>query len=125
MSPDVFVTYLPGRSPLLDVFEPDASARTNACSSLLDAPQKPRVVFKSVVKPVVLRLEPDKYTRWPTVARDNDVLCFGFSQKAGQVVFDLRKGHFLHFGLPNCANHHSASGLSTIVKTSTVEPDTS
>ena len=59
MSADVFVTYLPGRSPLLDVFEFDTSAHTEARASLLDALQKPWIVFKSVVEPIVLRFEPD------------------------------------------------------------------
>lgn len=46
-------------APLLDAFQFDASAHTEASASLLDALQEPRIVFKSVVEPVVLRFESD------------------------------------------------------------------
>jgi hypothetical protein len=110
---------------LFDVFEFDASTSTEASASLLDTLYKPWIVFKSVVEPVVLRLESDQHASGFAVACDNDILCLGFPKKARQVVFHLGKGHFLHFGLPNRASHDSASGLGTIANTSTVEPETS
>src|SRR4030067_1794807 len=73
---------------LLDVLELDAATRTKACASLLDALQEPRVGFKPIFKPIVLRLKPDQYPGWFAVARDDDILRFGFSKTVGNVVVD-------------------------------------
>src|SRR3990167_7382924 len=110
---------------LLDVFQFHASAHTEARASLLDALHKPRVVFKSVVKPVVLRFESNEHARRLAMPCDDDIVSFGLPKKSRQVVFDLGQRYFLHFGLPNWASHDSASGLGTIASTSTAEPETS
>jgi hypothetical protein len=59
------------------------------------------------------------------MARDNHLLRFGLSQEPRQVVLDLGKRDFLHFGFAYRANHDSASNLGTIANTSTVAPETS
>jgi hypothetical protein len=54
MSPDVLVTYLPGRSSSLDVLKFDATPGAQAATRGLDALKKARIVLKAVVEPIVL-----------------------------------------------------------------------
>jgi hypothetical protein len=59
------------------------------------------------------------------MARNDDLLLFGLSQKPRQVILYLRQGDFFHFRLPNWASHLFASDFATIASTSTLEPETS
>jgi hypothetical protein len=75
---------------LLDILDPDAAPIPQALSRLLDAAQKPRVIFELIVEPFILRRETYQHTGWFAVAGNDDLLAFGFAQKPGEVVFDSR-----------------------------------
>jgi hypothetical protein len=48
-----------------------------AASSCFHALQEARIVLQSIVKPIVLGLEPDQHTRGPAVPRDYNLLLLG------------------------------------------------
>src|SRR5437899_7816854 len=58
------------------------------------------MVLESVLKPVLLRLEADQHACGPAVLGNDDLLSGCLPQVAGEIVFNLRQGYFLHRGLP-------------------------
>ena len=73
----------------IDILERDTLAMTEAVSSGGDALKETAVVFESVVKPVILRSEPNEDTGGLAMAGDQDFMRLRLPQIAGQVVFDL------------------------------------
>jgi hypothetical protein len=73
----------------LDVFEPDASALPQALPCGLDPGQESRVVFQTVIKPVVFGFEANEHPGRSAVPGDEHFFLFGGPKKAGQIVLDL------------------------------------
>lgn len=108
----------------LDVFEPNAAACSEILSCTLDALKKSGVILEPILEPIILRGEADKNACGLAVTGDYDVLPLGLPKKPRQIVFDFGKGNLFHAN-PSRTNHAEASALSTIAKTSTVDPSTS
>src|SRR6266568_4955316 len=108
-----------------EVFQPDAAPRLQAFARLVDSAQKARVVCKTILEPVVLRLETDQHPRRSAMAGNDDLLPLSLAKKAREIILDCGQRNFFHSRLANCASHASASDLATIAKTSTVVPDRS
>jgi hypothetical protein len=92
---------------------------------LFDTTEEARVMFETVLEPILFRFEADQEACRFAVTRDDDLLRLGLTKIPRQIVLDDRERYFLHSRFPNCASHESASDLATIAKTSTVMPDTS
>jgi len=50
-------------------------------------------MFEPIVEPVIVGLEPDDDTRWPSMTRDDDFFVSGKPQVFRQIVLNLRQGH--------------------------------
>ncbi len=72
------------------IFKPDAVARPDALPCALYSTQEPRIILQTVIKPIILRLKADQYSRRPAVAGDHDLLFFCQSQEFRKVVFHCR-----------------------------------
>ena len=64
---------------LLHILDLDAVSLAQAFSRLLDAAQKPWVVFEPIIEPVILGREADQQSGRFSVAGDDDLLAFGFA----------------------------------------------
>jgi hypothetical protein len=67
----------------------EVAPRAQALSSLVDAAKKPRIVFASVIDPIILGPEADQYPGQFSVADNYDLLIFSFTQKPREIVLDL------------------------------------
>ncbi len=101
----------------LDILQPRSAPGAKTFPRLLNAPQEPRIVFKPILEPIVLRFEANKQSRRLTVTGNDNFLAFRFAKIARQIILDFRERNFLHSGLANCASHDTASLLVTIAKT--------
>ncbi len=99
-----------------NVFEFDAAPRPQAGAGLLDAMQKSRIVLKTVIEPIFLRLEADQQTRRFAVTRNDNLARLRLAKKARQIILDFGQRNFLHAGFLNCASHAWAPDLVTIAK---------
>src|SRR6516162_3410296 len=82
------------------VLQPGSTSGAQAAPRLFDAAQEARVMFETVVEPVLFRLEADQYAGRFTMARDDDLLRLSLAQIAGQIVLDFRKRDLFHSGFP-------------------------
>jgi hypothetical protein len=89
-------------------------ARAKAFSSSLYALEKTRVVFKTVIEPVIVGFKSYQDAGRPSVPRDDDFLSLRLSEKARQIVLHLREWYLLYSRSANRASHASASDLATI-----------
>jgi hypothetical protein len=108
-----------------DIFQPNALARAQALPCRFNPAQKARIIFQSIIEPIIFRLKTNQYARWFAMPCDDDLLPLCLVQKSREIVLDLRQRNPPHARLPNCASHDSASDLATIANISTVETSTS
>jgi len=55
------------------ILEPHATTVAKGYARLTHAPEKLRMILNPVLKPVIVRLEPNEHARRLTVARDNNL----------------------------------------------------
>jgi hypothetical protein len=82
---------LVARALLGYVLETNTFAGPKRSARGLDSPQELRVVLESVLKPVVLRPEPDEHTCGTPVAGDDDLLASSQPQVPGEIILDFRQ----------------------------------
>jgi hypothetical protein len=58
-----------------------------------DATEKLRVMFQTIVEPVILRCKPDQNTGRTTVTSDHDLFVDGQAEVLRQIILDLGQGH--------------------------------
>lgn len=78
---------------------------SSALSIKLRTGQKARIVLQAILDPVVPGGEADRRADGFATAGDDDLLAFGFAQKARQIVREFGERNLSHAGFPNCPSH--------------------
>jgi len=79
------------------IFEGDAATAPQSFSRSGNATQELRMVFQSIVEPVVLALEADQHSSRLAMSRDEDFLGLRQTQKSGQIVLYLSEGRLAYW----------------------------
>jgi hypothetical protein len=72
-----------------NILQPHSASGAQTVPRLFNATPETRIMFETVVKPVVFRLEPNQHTSRFAMPRDNDLPRLSLAKIARQIILDF------------------------------------